>query len=88
MPVVALRAPLSGLADGQKRVSVGGRTVGDALLALERSHPPLAGWILDERGQIRRHITVFVNEVRADAHTAVAEDDRIHVLPAISGGGR
>ena len=44
------------------------------------------GWILDERGLIRRHINVFVNGecVREDA--PVAPDDRIDVLPAISGG--
>ena len=46
----------------------------------------MAGWILDERGVIRRHINVFVNGERGGEETAVAADDRVEVLPAITGG--
>ena len=46
----------------------------------------MSGWILDERGAIRRHINVFVSGERAGTETAVSEDDRVDVLPAISGG--
>ena len=44
------------------------------------------GWILDERGRIRRHINVFVNGERGSEETAVAAADHVDVLPAISGG--
>jgi len=37
---------------------------------------------------MRRHINVFVNGERAAQKTAVADGDRIDVLPAISGGSR
>jgi sulfur carrier protein ThiS len=46
----------------------------------------VAGWILDERGLIRRHINVFVNGERADGATGVRSGDRVEVLPAITGG--
>ncbi|MGH3165849.1 MAG: MoaD/ThiS family protein [Trebonia sp.] len=46
----------------------------------------MAGWILDERGTIRRHINVFVNGERGGEETAVAAGDRLEVLPAITGG--
>ena len=46
----------------------------------------MAGWILDERGLIRRHINVFVGGELAREATAVADEDRVDVLPAISGG--
>ncbi|MFN2579397.1 MAG: MoaD/ThiS family protein, partial [Pyrinomonadaceae bacterium] len=39
-----------------------------------------------ERGEIRRHINVFVNGERGDAATAVSAGDSVEVLPAISGG--
>jgi molybdopterin converting factor small subunit len=35
---------------------------------------------------VRRHINVFVNGERGGVDTAVREDDRVDVLPAISGG--
>jgi molybdopterin converting factor small subunit len=44
------------------------------------------GWILDERGRVRRHINVFVNGERVGEDAAVADGDRVDVLPAISGG--
>ena len=86
MPRVRLREPLKRLAGNCAEHELAGETVGDALVALEREHPPLDGWILDERDRIRRHINVFVNGERGSEDTPVAEGDRIDVLPAISGG--
>jgi sulfur-carrier protein len=84
--LVTLRGPLRTLAGGRPEHRVPGATVGDVLRELERAEPAVGGWILDERGAIRRHINVFVSGERAGAETAVAEDDRVDVLPAISGG--
>ena len=71
MAVVRLRAPLSELAGGRRELRVEGATVREVLRALEAEHPAIAGWILDEKS-------------RGD--TTLAADDRIHVIPAISGG--
>jgi sulfur-carrier protein len=46
----------------------------------------MKGWVLDERGLLRRHINVFVNGEPGAQDTAVAPDDRVDVLPALSGG--
>ena len=86
MAVVRLRAPLSELAGGKRELELDGATVAEVLQALEREHPDMKGWILDERGLIREHINVFVNGERGREDTALAADDRIHVLPSISGG--
>jgi molybdopterin converting factor small subunit len=84
--LVRLRGPLKKLAGDRSEHPVEAGTVCALLRGLEREHPAVDGWILDERGLIRRHINVFVNGecVREDA--PVAPDDRIDVLPAISGG--
>jgi sulfur-carrier protein len=84
--VVKLRGPLKRLAGDRPEHPVGGSTVGELLAALERAQPALEGWILDERGRIRRHINVFVDGDYAREDTPVGPDDRVDVLPAISGG--
>lgn len=86
MPVVRLRAPLSELAGGKRELRLQGATVAEVLRALEREHPDVEGWILDERGRIREHVNVFVNRDYGREETPVADGDRLHVLPAISGG--
>lgn len=86
MASVRLRAPLRELAGGAADVRLEGATVGELLAALERAHPALRGWVLDERGRIREHVNVFVNGVHGGEETRVGPDDRVHVLPAITGG--
>ena len=86
MAVVRLRAPLSELAGGNRELRLEGSTVLDVLRTLEVEHPPIAGWILDERTTIRQHVNIFVNGERGREDTTLAADDRIHVLPSISGG--
>jgi molybdopterin converting factor small subunit len=83
--LVCLRGPLKALAGGGVH-RVSGATVGELLQSLERAKPPLDGWILDERAQLRRHINVFVNGEPGTADTRVSDEDRIDVLPATSGG--
>jgi sulfur-carrier protein len=86
MAVVTLRGPLRKLASNCSEHPLEGATIGDLLRELERSQPAMSGWILDERGLVRRHINVFVNGERARQDTPVGPDDRVDVLPAISGG--
>ena len=86
MAVVRLRGPLKQLAGGESDHSIDAATVGQAIRELERAQPALNGWILDERGLVRRHINVFVNGEKQGEDSAVEPGDRIDVLPAISGG--
>ena len=84
--VVRVRGPLRTLAGGRGEHELTGATVLELLRALEQRHPGLRGWILDERGQIRRHINVFVNGERGGGGDGGAAGDRVEVLPAITGG--
>ena len=86
MALVRLRGPLKRLAGDRAEHSVEGASVGDLLVELERAHPAAKGWILDERGVLRRHINVFVNGELCSQETPVGGDDQVEVLPAISGG--
>jgi molybdopterin converting factor small subunit len=86
MAIVRLRGQLEKLAGGESELDVEAGTVNELLQQLEQDHSALEGWILDERGVLRRHINVFVNGEPADADTAIDEKDKIEILPAISGG--
>lgn len=86
MPIVRLRGPLKRLAGDRAEHAIEAGSVGELLRALEQSQPAVAGWILDERGAVRRHINVFVNGELGESETPLGPDDRVDVLPALSGG--
>ena len=86
MAVVCVRGPLRKLAGERAEHPLEGATVVELLQALELGHRGMSGWILDERGRIRRHINVFVNGERGHEATAVRSEDRVEVVPAITGG--
>jgi molybdopterin synthase sulfur carrier subunit len=86
MPLVRLREPLKRLAGGRSEHVLEGGSVGDLLRELERAHPAAKGWMLDERGELREHLNVFVNGEPSEQDTRVEQNDRVDVVPAISGG--
>lgn len=86
MAIVCVHGPLKKLAGGGSEHPLDGETVRALLRRLEQENPALAGWVLDERGLIRRHINVYVNGELGGEETAVQDTDRVEVLPAISGG--
>jgi sulfur-carrier protein len=86
MAVVTLRAPLRDRTGGTAKHDLPGGTVGEVLRELERRHPPVTGWILDEQGRIRPHVMVFMNGERTREDIPLEPDAVLHVLPSISGG--
>lgn len=88
MATVKLRSPLRDLAGGNREVSIEGSSVGEVLRELERQHPRIVGWVLDEHGRVRTHVNVFVDGERVREDAPVAESATVHVLPSISGGSR
>ena len=69
-------------AGGQKQFDVDAATVGDALRAL-----PVRDLVLDEGGEVRPLVHVYVDGERAhDLTAAVGGDARIRIVAAIAGG--
>ena len=70
--------------------SVDGATVRDALHAYFAVHPKVRGYLLDEQGNLRKHVTVFVDgaqiEDRSGMSDPLGDDAQIHVMQALSGG--
>ena len=86
MAVLRLRQPLKRLAGDRAEHTIEAGTVGDVLREFERAHPPVRGWVLDERGALRRHMNVYVNGEPGSADSPVGPQDKVDLLPAISGG--
>jgi molybdopterin converting factor small subunit len=93
MPV-SFRIPtyLAAFAEGQNVLRVEGSpaTVQTALESLWQTHPALRDRIVDEQGEVRQHINIFVGEeaIRfADGlETKVPDGTEILIVPAVSGG--
>lgn len=86
MAIVRLRPPLRELAGGERELSVDGGTVAEVLRRLERGHPRLGGWVLDEHGRLREHVAVFLGGERVGADASVGSADRLEIVGAVSGG--
>jgi sulfur-carrier protein len=93
MPV-SFRIPtyLAAFAEGQNLLKLGGSpgTVRTALESLWQLYPALRDRIVDEQGEVRQHINIFVGEeaIRfADGlNTNVPDGTEILIVPAVSGG--
>ena len=69
---------------------VGGDTLRHALDSYFDIHPAARSYVLDERGAVRKHVAVFVNDTlvldREQLSDPIAADDQISVFQALSGG--
>ena len=87
MATVLLPRSLLALFPGvEKRHEVAGTTVAEILTALDEQVPGMRDRLVDAGPRLRPHINVFVAGVPADLATPVADDDAVHVIPAVSGG--
>ena len=71
-------------------LEVGGSTVGESLSQVFDARPHVRGYVLDDRGQLRKHVCVFADGVRlknvdALGH-AIAPGATLYVMQALSGG--
>lgn len=71
-------------------MDVPGDTVADVVRELDRRHPGLAAYLVDERGALRKHVNVFVDRElvrdRARLGDAVTAGSVLDVIQALSGG--
>jgi hypothetical protein len=66
------------------------RTLGEALETVFVEQPRLRGYILDDQGALRKHLSVFIDgQPVRDRHRlsdALAGESRVYVIQALSGG--
>ena len=94
MPVIFyIPGGLRPLVDGQSRVELslpGSGAVLDALHELWMNYPTLRDRIVNEQGEIREHVNVFVGNENirhtGGLDTPIPPNAEINIVPAISGG--
>ncbi len=89
---VTVRVPttLRTLTAGSAEVAVDGRTVAEVLDGLEGAPPGFKERLLDDDGQLRRFVNVFVadDDVRflQGLATPVSDGETVAIIPAVAGG--
>jgi len=66
------------------------QTVAEVIPALEQRYPGLTDYLVDEQGQLRKHVNIFIGEQLVEdtirLTDAVQENDEILIFQALSGG--
>jgi molybdopterin synthase sulfur carrier subunit len=89
---VSVRIPttLRTLTAGQSEVSLEGSNVRDVLTRLDQAHPGFADRLLDDDGNLRRFVNVFVadDDIRflEGLDTPVPDGSEVSIIPAVAGG--
>jgi len=91
MPVVVrIPTPLRRITSGASEVVAKGKDVAELIEDLERQFPGLRERLVEESGELRRFINVYVNQedVRflSGGETALKDGDEVSIVPAIAGG--
>ena len=87
---VRIPTPLRKLTNEQETVEVESATIGTAVDELEGKFPGIKERLVDETGEIRRFVNVYVNEedIRflENQDTPLKDGDDVSIIPAIAGG--
>jgi len=75
---------------GASEVSAEGGTLTEVLDSLDASYPGIKGRVLDESGELRRFVNVYVDDddVRfaEGLQTAIKDGGQVSIIPAVAGG--
>ena len=87
---VRIPTPLRKLTNGEELIEVNAPTVGSAISELQSRFPGIKERLIDENGEVRRFVNVYVNEedIRflQNQSTPLKDGDEVSIIPAIAGG--
>lgn len=91
MPVkVRIPTPLRKLTHDEEVIETSAESVSAAITDLESRYPGIKDRLVDESGEVRRFVNVYVNEedIRFldNGNTTLKDGDEISIIPAIAGG--
>ena len=87
---VRVPTPLRRFTAGVDEVGAAGNSVRAVIEDLERNHPGMRERLLDEGGELRRFVNIYLNgdDIRFldQLNSKVKDGDDISIVPAIAGG--
>jgi molybdopterin synthase sulfur carrier subunit len=88
--VFRIPGPLRNLSGGETTVNVEAQDLRTAIDELDSKHPGFKGRLLDDEGQPRQFVNLFLNDedvrMGKGLDSPVAESDEIAIVPAVAGG--
>ena len=90
MPQFRIPGPLRRLSQGELTVAVEATDLGSAIDALDARYPGFKDRLLDEKGELRQFVNVYLNDedvrLGSGLKARVADKDEISIVPAVAGG--
>ncbi|OLC65393.1 MAG: molybdopterin synthase sulfur carrier subunit [Actinobacteria bacterium 13_1_40CM_2_65_8] len=90
MPQFRIPGPLRRLSEGEMTVAVDATDLGSAIEALDRRYPGFKDRLLDQNGELRQFVNVYLNDedvrLGPGLKAKVSEKDEISIVPAVAGG--
>ncbi len=87
---VRIPTPLRRFTGGSDEVSAEGASVRAVIENLEQRHPGLTERLLDDKGELRRFVNIYLNgdDIRFldQLNSQVKDGDDLSIVPAIAGG--
>ena len=87
---VRIPTPLRKLTNEQELVQVDAKSISEAITKLQSQFPGIQERLVDDKGEVRRFVNVYVNEedIRflQNQNTPLKDGDEISIIPAIAGG--
>ena len=90
MPQFRIPGPLRRLSEGESTVDVKAADLKSAIDELDRRYPGFRDRLLDEEGQPRQFVNIYLNDedvrLGEGLASALSEKDEISIVPAVAGG--
>ena len=87
---VRIPTPLRNITNGERTVETTGASIQECLTNLDRRYPGIRGRLVDDSGDLRQYIIIYVNgeDVRflKGVDTPVSNGDELSIVPAVAGG--
>lgn len=90
MPKINFTSALSRFFPGLKEEICEGDTVKEVITEIESRYPGIQDFILNEEGQLRKHVNIFVGEKMIEDREALSDElsrnAEVLIFQALSGG--